>query len=76
MSKLNWVIIHDSDEEDGTPTCWYTEINHSRYGKFVWITLNPKGCYDVEVNLGEFIALKSCKSLASAKRWVTMNLMS
>lgn len=22
MAKLNWKVIHDCDEEDGTPTCW------------------------------------------------------
>lgn len=29
MAKLNWKIIHDCDEEDGTPTCWAAEINHN-----------------------------------------------
>lgn len=28
MAKLNWKIIHECDEEDGTPTCWVAEINH------------------------------------------------
>ena len=32
MSKLNWNIIHDCDDENGNPTQWATKINHIRYG--------------------------------------------
>ncbi len=38
MAKLNWKIIHDCDEEDGTPTCWAAEINHQLHGNWCWIT--------------------------------------
>lgn len=37
MSKLKWKIIHESDDEDGNPTQWSTEINHPKYGKYCWI---------------------------------------
>ena len=30
MSKLKWKIIHESDDEDGNPTQWSTEINHGK----------------------------------------------
>ena len=45
-----------------------------RYGKYVWIN-EKEGGYDVEVNAGNQIyPIMTCKSLAGAKRWVTMNL--
>lgn len=70
-----WNVIHDMDDEDGKPTCWALQINHSKYGKFVWITLWNDDSYHVEVDRdGIFVTLASCKSLRSAKRWVTMNL--
>lgn len=34
----------------------------------------PTGYFNVEVETDGFIELVRCKSLASAKRWVTMNL--
>ena len=83
MAKKNeWEIIHDmDDEETGEPTGWALEINHEKHGRYVWITLNHNGKYNVEVNwyydtmLDDFKVLAECKSLASAKRWVTMNLL-
>lgn len=71
--KNKWEIIHESDTDSGKPTCWALEINHHKYGKYCWI--NDMGDYfAVEVDCGDFIELKQCKSLASAKRWVSMNL--
>lgn len=71
----NWKIIHDMDGENGEPTCWSLEINHKEYGRFVWITLNPENKYNIEVDCDGFKTLATCKSLTSAKRWVTMNLI-
>lgn len=74
MEKNEWKIIHDMDGEDGSPTSWSKTINHKKYGKYVWITEVEKG-FDVEVVYDdEFILLKNCKSLTSAKRWVSINL--
>lgn len=82
-----WEIIHESDTDNGKPTSWALEINHEKYGKYVWITGlldNDEETivqYDVEVaeyygiHLDEMKTLAECKSLASAKRWVTMNLL-
>lgn len=78
MAKKNqWEIIHDmDDEETGEPTGWSLEINHEKHGKYVWITLNEKEKYNVEVKvLDDFKVLAECKSLSSAKRWVTINLL-
>ncbi len=74
MSNLNWTIIHESDDEDGNPTCWSTEINHPVYGKYVWID----GCgnrFTVSVNTNGFKEIYKCKSFVGAKRWVNRNLI-
>lgn len=74
--KEKWNIISEMvDEETGEPTCWSKEINHPKYGKYVWITENGENIFDIEINRGSgFTVLKTCKSLASAKRWVSINL--
>lgn len=72
--KAKWEIIHDCDDENGNPTQWALEINHPRYGRYCWI--NDIGSYySIEVNYGDFGELAVCKSLASAKRWVSTNLV-
>ncbi len=73
--KDEWEIVHDCDEDNGDPTSWSMEINHSKYGKYVWISQIRDTAYDVEViPEQELKVLATCKSLASAKRWVSMNL--
>lgn len=77
--KLTWEIIHECDDDDGNPTQWCAEINHPKYGKYCWINnigseVDGKD-FSVEVDYGDFVELVKCKSLASAKRWVTMYLM-
>ncbi len=72
--KEKWEIIHECDDEDGNLVQWCREVNHHKYGKYVWI--NDMGNYfNVEVDYGGFIELATCRSLTSAKRWVTMNLL-
>lgn len=70
----NWIIVHECDNEDGTPTQWCTIINKPEYGKYCWVS-NIRCGYVVEVNVDGFRQLVTCKSLTSAKRWVSMNLM-
>lgn len=73
--KNAWEIVHDCDGDDGEPTCWSKEINHRKYGKYVWISQISDTAYDVEViPEQELKVLATCKSLASAKRWVSKNL--
>ena len=74
MNKLKWEIVHDCDDENGNPTCWATEINHSQHGKYVWINAIDSE-FAVEVDNNGFNELMRCKSLVSAKRWVSMNLV-
>ena len=71
--KRTWNVVHECDGEDGNPTQWSTEINHPKYGRFCWINDIGNG-FNVEVDYGGIIELAKCKSLASAKRWVAMNL--
>lgn len=50
MSRLEWEIVHDADDEEGNPTMWVAVINHPLYGKYVWISEYPDGDYHVEVD--------------------------
>ncbi len=74
--KEKWnIILEMVDEETGEPTCWSKEVNHLQYGKYVWITKKEENIFDIEIDRGSgFTVLKTCKSLASAKRWVSINL--
>ena len=79
MKKI-WSVVPEANTDNDTPTMWAAEINHEKHGKFVWITAtvddNDKilSC-DVEVNHGgEIITLVTCKTLTSAKRWVSTHL--
>lgn len=70
-----WEIVHDCDSEDGAITCWSKEINHTQYGKFIWITKNANCSFDVEVNQnGDFRTFVTCKSLVRAKRCGSINI--
>lgn len=82
MKSKAWKIIHESDTDSGNPTSWALEINHRSYGKYVWITgvLDHDEDTIVQYNVevipdSDAIVLVSCKSLVSAKRWVTMHLI-
>lgn len=69
-----WRIVHDMDGDNGEAAQWVKEINHSKYGKFVWITETENGTYDVDIDKGDFETLVTCKTITSAKRWVTINI--
>lgn len=76
--KAAWEIVHDCDDDNGEPACWAKEINHWKYGRFVWITRRDDTEYAVEAapipGQMETDVLMICRSLASAKRWVTMHV--
>lgn len=70
-----WNVVHDCDSEDGSPTCWTKRIDHPTYGKFVWISQYSDEEYAIEViPVNNIKVLTVCKSLSSAKRWVTKNI--
>lgn len=83
MAKKNeWAVVPEGDTDSGKHTCWALEINHERYGKYVWITgvLDHDEetiiRYDVEViPYSDVKTLAECKTLTSAKRWVTQFLI-
>jgi len=72
--KTTYSVIHESDDDDGSPTCWAREINHKKYGKYVWIS-KENDVYNVEECSEELSVLVVCKTLTSAKRWISMNLV-
>ena len=70
-----WEIVHDADLDDGTPTMWVIAVKpEDRVLRYYWICLVSDGTYDVIGSDGESV-LKNCKTMASSKRWVTMNLL-
>lgn len=69
--KNSWNIVHDCDLDDGTPTEWALKISEN---SFYWIDAVDDSAFDVIDKDGHTI-LETFKSLPSAKRWVTMNLL-
>ena len=71
--KYQWRIVHDCDDENGNPCVWAKEINSKEYGKFVWIGDTGDG---FEITTSEYPEdpIMVCKTLKSAKRWVSMNI--
>lgn len=73
--ESTWSVVHDCDTEEGKPTCWAKRIDHPTYGRFVWISQYSDGEYAVEaIPINDIKVLAICKSLSSAKRWVTTNI--
>ena len=70
--KREWNIVHDCDLEDGTPTEWSFKVAD---GKFYWIAEVSDGTFDVIDRDAQTVIMEGCKTLASAKKWVTMNLL-
>ena len=74
-TELVWKEIPESiDEETGKATSWAAKINSDTYGRFLWISQNENGSYDVEYDTGEKIIPVSSESvglysLSTAKEW-------
>ena len=73
MSKNNreWIIVHDADLDDGTPTEWSLQVAP---GVYYWIDMFDDDKYCVISRDAESI-LVTCKSLRSAKRWVSIHIL-
>ena len=69
--KREWNVVHDCDLEDGTPTEWSLRAGED---KFYWINETSDGTFDV-IDYDAHTILINCKTLISAKRWVTTNLL-
>lgn len=65
---MKYEIIHECDLEDGNPTCWDTRTPD---GSTWWIDLLPDGRYGVTNKKDEWEPLVYCKSLSSAKHWIS-----
>lgn len=70
-----WEIRHDYDLENGTPTEWALKISEE---KLCTITQTAHDTFDVaifDICSGLINELKQdCRSLASAKKWVSRNV--
>lgn len=73
--KDKWKIVHECDDEDGNPTVWSLLVEVTpTYRVYYWIDKLPDGTFDVIGHDCESV-LKNCKSLKSAKAWVTRNIL-
>ncbi len=74
-SLKDWKVVEECNDDNNNPTVWANTINNERYGEYCWITFDGKN-YLIEVSsAGDFITLVKCRSLSSAKRWVTRYLL-
>lgn len=64
-----WDIVHESDLETGEPTLWARKISLT---EFIWISLDGYERYNIYDDMS---LLHTCKSLASAKRWVYVHVL-
>ena len=72
--KRQWEVIHDADDEEtGEQLMWSSEINDSKYGKYIWICKMDDDKFIVQTDDGtiEMKTLVTCKTLTSAKRCVS-----
>lgn len=75
---MNWKPVYECDDEDGNPYVWAAEVNSDKYGKFVWISKEDDKEFVITTSrYGSELGsnpLMICKSLSSAKRWVSMHI--
>lgn len=70
MKKHEWKPLEEMDLDDGTHTCYAADAGNW----WLYLTQIADGTWDVEQKRkGEegFVTLVNCKTLASAKRWVS-----
>ena len=73
MAKYDWKPIEEMDLEDGTHTCFSVRIGNS----FWYCTQISDDTWDVEecrVGSDYYTTHVNCKTLTSAKRWVSRNV--
>ena len=74
-AKYDWQPIEEMDLDDGTHTGYATKVGDH----FIWLTQLSDNSWDVECARNDnptepFFTLKNCKTLTSAKRWVSRYL--
>lgn len=78
IANLTWDIIHESDDENGKPSLWATEIDHKDYGRFAWIVKYDDNTYSVEVENKQkngYDKLFESNTLYKAQKWASENLI-
>lgn len=66
--NIEYEIVHECDQEDGTPTCWATKYGN----QFWWIEIRPDGYYMCVTTIyGEQSDIRPCKSFGEAERWIS-----
>lgn len=79
MSR-EWEVVAECDcEETGEHKQWACKVDSKKYGSYIWITKNSDTEFNIEYmgkrgDYKDVLVLKPCKSLASAKRWVAINI--
>lgn len=71
MIKPKWIVLHECDLYDGTPTCWALKVAENKH---YFIDAMSDGTYNVTLDDCITVA-KTCSSLTSAKLWVTAHLL-
>ncbi len=75
---MQWNPVLECDDDEENPTVWAAKVDSKKYGKFVWISQVSDDEFEITTsNYGSSLGsdpLKVCKSLVSAKRWVSMNI--
>ena len=76
--KYTWEAVLECDDDDGNHTSYAARTGIKEYPWF-WLDQNYDGSWQVETarryddGLGDMQTLMVCKTLTSAKRWVTQN---
>lgn len=70
-SYITLKSLSEADDEEDIVAYYFPDSYKNVSGKYVWIELTYNNTYDVVAN---DTVLKNCKSLTSAKRWVSTNL--
>lgn len=68
-----WNPVIECDDDDDNPSVWAIQIDDYKYGKYCWITDTGEG-FEITSSYRQETPIKVCNSLASAKRWVAMNI--
>lgn len=81
--KPEWIEVLETKDENGNISVYSMDISGTELevllnSRFLWIEKKPGGTVDILIchhMHEEWIVKHTCKTLASAKRWVTMNLL-
>ena len=72
MKDYKWETIRDGLNNEDPDCMWATRADSEKYGRYIWISDIGDGFEITSSTYTNHII--TCKSLKSAKRWVTMNV--